>query len=78
MYKIEEKCTPTRVDEKKRLKLFSAFQMMQDCDDLWIDSEPESSCSLMPIEDCHERYSCCRHTFGSKHSMNAYSSQGCP
>ena len=40
MYKIEEKCTPTRVDEKKRLKLFSAFQMMHDCDDLWIDSEP--------------------------------------
>ena len=40
MYKIEEKCTPTRVDENKRLKLFSAFQMMHDCDDLWIDSEP--------------------------------------
>ena len=39
MYKIEEKCTPTRVDEHKRLKLFSAFQMMHDCDDLWIDSE---------------------------------------
>ena len=40
MYKIEEKCTPTRVDENKRLKLLSAFQMMHDCDDLWIDSEP--------------------------------------
>ena len=40
MYKIEEQCTPTRVDENKRLKLFSAFQMMHDCDDLWIDSEP--------------------------------------
>ena len=40
MYKIEEKCTPTRVDEHKRLKLLSAFQMMHDCDDLWIDSEP--------------------------------------
>lgn len=40
MYKLEEKCTPTRVDENKRLKLFSAFQMMHDCDDLWIDSEP--------------------------------------
>ena len=40
MYNIEEKCTPTRVDENKRLKLFSAFQMMHDCDDLWIDSEP--------------------------------------
>ena len=40
MYKIEEICTPTRIDENKRLKLFSAFQMMHDCDDLWIDSEP--------------------------------------
>ena len=40
MSKIEEKCTPTRVDENKQLKLFSAFQMMHDCDDLWIDSEP--------------------------------------
>lgn len=40
MFKIQETCTPTRVDEKKRLKLFSAFQMMADCDDLWIDSEP--------------------------------------
>ena len=40
MYQIEEQCTPTRVDENKRLKLFSAFQMMHDCDDLWIDSEP--------------------------------------
>lgn len=40
MFTIEETCTPTRVDENKRLKLFSAFQMMHDCDDLWIDSEP--------------------------------------
>ena len=40
MYQIEEQCTPTRVDENKQLKLFSAFQMMHDCDDLWIDSEP--------------------------------------
>lgn len=42
MYTIEETCTPTRVDENKRLKLYSAFQMMHDCDDLWIDSEPVS------------------------------------
>ena len=32
--------SPTRVDENKLLKLFSAFQMMHDCDGLWIDSEP--------------------------------------
>lgn len=42
MFKIVETCTPTRVDENKRLKLFSAFQMMHDCDDLWVDSEPVS------------------------------------
>lgn len=42
MFTITETCTPTRVDENKRLKLFSAFQMMHDCDDLWIDSEPFS------------------------------------
>lgn len=40
MFTITENCTPTRVDEKKRLKLFCALQMMHDCDDLWIDSEP--------------------------------------
>lgn len=42
MFTIQETCTPTRVDEKKRLKLFAAYQMMHDCDDLWIDSEPVS------------------------------------
>lgn len=42
MFTIHETCTPTRVDENKRLKLFSAFQMMHDCDDLWVDSEPIS------------------------------------
>lgn len=40
MFTIQETCTPTRVDEHKRLKLFAAFQMMHDCDDLWLDSEP--------------------------------------
>lgn len=42
MFTIKEQCTPTRVDENKRLKLFAAFQMMHGCDDLWIDSEPIS------------------------------------
>jgi len=42
MFTIHETCTPTKVDENKRLKLFSAFQMMNDCDDLWFDSEPLS------------------------------------
>lgn len=42
MYTIQETCTPTRVNENKRLKLFAAFQMMHDCDDMWIESEPFS------------------------------------
>lgn len=40
MYSIQETCTPTRVDENSHLKLFCAFQMMNDCDDMWLDSEP--------------------------------------
>ncbi len=42
MFTIQDTCTPTNVDENKKLKLFSAFQMMHDCNDLWIDSEPLS------------------------------------
>ena len=40
MFFIHEICTPTRVDENKNLKLFSAFQMINDCCDMWFDSEP--------------------------------------
>ena len=40
MYKITEVCTPTKVDKNSNLKLFSVFQMMNDCDDMWLDSEP--------------------------------------
>ena len=31
---------PTKVDKNSNLKLFSVFQMMNDCDDMWLDSEP--------------------------------------
>ena len=40
MFFIHEICTPTRVDENKNLKLFSAFQMINDGCDMWFDSEP--------------------------------------
>lgn len=42
MFILQETCTPTRVDENRRLKLYSAIQMMTDCDELWVDSEPFS------------------------------------
>lgn len=41
MYSIDNIVTTSTCDEKGRLKLFSAFQMMQDCSEMWIDSEPE-------------------------------------
>lgn len=40
MFTIHETCTPTKVDENKKLKLSTAIKMMHDSDDLWIDSEP--------------------------------------
>jgi len=40
MFTIQETVTTSRVDEQGRLKLFSAAQMMQDCSEMWIDSEP--------------------------------------
>ncbi len=40
MFTIQETVNTSRVDEQGRLKLFSAAQMMQDCSEMWIDSEP--------------------------------------
>ena len=40
MYSLNFKVTPSRCDSDGRLKLFSALQMMQDCSEMWIDSEP--------------------------------------
>ncbi len=40
MYSIESIVTTSACDENGCLKLFSAFQMMQDCSEMWIDSEP--------------------------------------
>lgn len=40
MYSIQEKVTTSYTDKNGNLKLFSAFQMLQDCSELWLDSEP--------------------------------------
>lgn len=38
MFSIQEQVTTSRTDRNGKLKLFSAFQMMQDCSELWLDS----------------------------------------
>ena len=40
MYSLNYKVTTSTCDSEGRLKLYSAFQMMQDCSEMWIDSEP--------------------------------------
>ena len=40
MYSLNYKVTTSTCDSEGRLRLFSALQMMQDCSEMWIDSEP--------------------------------------
>ncbi len=40
MYSLKYKVTTSTCDSEGRLKLCSALQMMQDCSEMWIDSEP--------------------------------------
>ena len=40
MYSLEYKVTTSTCDSEGRLKLYSSLQMMQDCSEMWIDSEP--------------------------------------
>ena len=40
MYSLNFKVTTSTCDSEGRLKLYSALQMMQDCSEMWIDSEP--------------------------------------
>ena len=40
MYSIKYRVTTSTCDSEGRLKLYSALQMMQDCSEMWIDSEP--------------------------------------
>ena len=41
MYTLNYIVTTSTCDSEGRLKLYSALQMMQDCSEMWIDSEPE-------------------------------------
>ncbi|MBR2147804.1 MAG: hypothetical protein IJ925_10395 [Muribaculaceae bacterium] len=40
MYNLKYKVTTSTCDSSGKLKLFSALQMMQDCSEMWIESEP--------------------------------------
>ena len=40
MYSLNFKVTTSTCDSEGRLKLYSALQMMQDCSEMWLDSEP--------------------------------------
>lgn len=40
MYSLNYKVTTSTCDSEGKLKLYSALQMMQDCSEMWIDSEP--------------------------------------
>ena len=42
MYTLHYKVTTSTCDSEGRLKLYSALQMMQDCSEMWIDSEPSA------------------------------------
>lgn len=40
MFSISQIVTPSRTDAEGRMKLFSALQLMQDCSEMWKESEP--------------------------------------
>ena len=48
MYSLKYQVTTSTCDSEGRLKLYSALQMMQDCSEMWIDSEPG-------VKDCFAR-----------------------
>ncbi len=41
MFSLKYKVTTSTCDDKGQLKLYSVLQMMQDCSEMWIDSEPQ-------------------------------------
>jgi acyl-ACP thioesterase len=41
MYSLNYKVTTSTCDSEGKLKLFSALQMMQDCSEMWLESEPK-------------------------------------
>ena len=63
MYSLTYKVTTSTCDSEGKLKLYSALQMMQDCSEMWIDSEPgvtktaASSCQRRKVK-CWSRLRC--------------------
>ena len=47
MYSLKYKVTTSTCDSEGKLKLYSALQMMQDCSEMWIDSEPGVNFNLI-------------------------------
>ena len=41
MFSVNQVVTPSKSDTNGRMKLFSAVQLMQDCSEMWKDSEPD-------------------------------------
>ena len=41
MYSLKYKVTTSTCDSEGKLKMYSALQMMQDCSEMWLESEPE-------------------------------------
>ena len=41
MYSLKYKVTTSTCDSEGNLKMYSALQMMQDCSEMWLESEPE-------------------------------------
>ncbi len=48
MYSLKYKVTTSTCNSDGNLKLYSALQMMQDCSEMWLESEPE-------VKSCFER-----------------------
>ena len=40
MYSLKFKVTTSTCDSEGKLKLYSALQMLQDCSEMWLESEP--------------------------------------
>ena len=56
MYSLTYKVTTSTCDSEGKLKLYSALQMMQDCSEMWIDSEPEVKNVRMAMELLPENF----------------------
>ena len=63
MYSLKYKVTTSTCDSEGRLKLYSALQMMQDCSEMWIDSEPEVKDYFLQQQQCRSLWTQIKSTF---------------